>query len=169
MCHRNHYLLPSGLPLHLRDPITMTTWKICGRLVQKYMWVEPKHGSEALDRSLRSLKQCSGRPTSFTLSSSRGSSRSSESGIISNRDYWEEDAPKVVPSGCLAVYVGTEMRRFVIQASFLYTRVFRELLRRSEEEYGFETKGGLRIDCEAAIFEKLLSQLETSGSPDESF
>lgn len=66
-----------------------------------------------------------------------------------------------VPEGCLAVYVGPEMRRFVIQASFLYIEVVRELLRRSEEEYGFDIAGGLRIPCEAGVFEELLWELET--------
>lgn len=107
-----------------------------GKLVRKYMKVEPV-------------------PKSF---SSRSSSSGSDDG-----DYWgdDDDAPVGVPEGCLAVYVGPEMRRFVIQASFLYKQVFRELLRRSEEEYGFEFEGGLRIPCEIGVFEKLLWQLKT--------
>lgn len=132
---------------------TMIYGKKIGKLVQKYMKVEPvpnrRWPSEKLSISSRS--------------SSRGSGRSSGS----DNDYWDvDDAPVGVPEGCLAVYVGPEMRRFVIQASFLYKQVFRELLRRSEEEYGFEIEGGLRIPCEAGVFEKLLWQLENG---DENF
>ena len=123
-----------------------------GRLVKKYMRVEPT-----------SKRRWSGR---MSVPSSLGSSRFGGSEC----DYWDEDvAPAGVPEGCLAVYVGPEMRRFVIQASFLYNHAFRELLRKSEEEYGFETEGGLRIPCEPEVFEKLLWQLETGGSTDKSF
>ena len=137
-----------------RVQATMFSGKKIGKLVQKYMRVEPVPG-DALGKT-RSMKGCSGRTYS---SVSRSSSR--ESGLgNSDYEYWYEDAPADVPEGCLAVYVGPEMRRFVIQTGFLYKREFRELLRKSEEEYGFETAGGLRIACEAALFEKLLWQLE---------
>ncbi|XP_024390203.1 protein SMALL AUXIN UP-REGULATED RNA 51 [Physcomitrium patens] len=149
----------------------MMSGKKIGKLVQKYMRVESFRDSDNLDRSSpRSLKRWSGRASSFSSSTSnRGSGRSLERGNGPQSDCWDEDAPEDVPSGSLAVYVGPKRRRFVIQTSFLYTRVFRELLRRSEEEYGFETEGGLRIACEAGNFEKLLWQLETSGNSDESF
>jgi hypothetical protein len=134
---------------------TMKYGKKLGSLVKKHMRVEPIP-----------KRRWSGRLYVSSRSSSCGSSRSSSSDC----DYWDiDDAPVGVPEGCLAVYVGPEMRRFVIQASFLYNQVFRELLRRSEEEYGFETEGGLRIPCEAEVFEKLLWQLENRGSTDESF
>lgn len=133
----------------------MISGKKIGKLVQKYMRVEPVPG-DALGKT-RSMKGCSGRSSSVA---SRSSSRERGMGN-SDCDYWDEDAPADVPEGCLAVYVGPEMRRFVIQTGFLYKRAFRELLRKSEEEYGFETAGGLRIACEAALFEKLLWQLET--------
>jgi SAUR family protein len=121
--------------------------KKIGKLVKKYMKVEPVPN-----------RRWSGK---LSVSSSRGSGRSSGS----DTDYWDDadDAPVGVPEGCLAVYVGPEMRRFVIQASFLYKQVFRELLRRSEEEYGFDTEGGLRIPCEPGVFEKLLWQLENEN------
>jgi len=125
----------------------MVSRKKVGKLVQKYyVRVEPEPG-EALAK-MQSTKCWSGRS-----------------------DYWDEDddAPADVPEGCLAVYVGPEKRRFVIQTGFLYKRVFRELLRKSEEEYGFETGGGLRIACEAGLFEKLLWQLESGGNVNYSF
>lgn len=129
---------------------TMTYAKMIGKLVKKYMKVEPFPN-----------RRGSGRLSVSSRSSSRGSSRCSGS----DNDYWDDDdAPVGVPEGCLAVYVGPDMRRFVIQASFLYNQVFRELLRRSEEEYGFETEGGLRIPCEAGDFEKLLWQMENEGN-----
>jgi len=133
----------------------MTYGRKIGKLVKKYMKVEPVPNSNRGSGSGR-LSSVSSR------SWSRGSSRSDN-----GDDYWDDDedddAPVGVPEGCLAVYVGPDMRRFVIQASFLYNPLFRELLRRSEEEYGFETEGGLRIPCEAGEFEKLLRQMENEA------
>ena len=43
-----------------------------------------------------------------------------------------------VPKGHLAVYVGeTQKKRFVVPLSYLDQPLFQDLLRRSEEEYGF--------------------------------
>ncbi|KAL2623388.1 hypothetical protein R1flu_003593 [Riccia fluitans] len=60
------------------------------------------------------------------------------------------------PRGCIAVYVGTEKKRFIISTHYLNHRLFRDLLKRSEEEYGFGYRGGLLIACEAILFEHLL-------------
>lgn len=68
--------------------------------------------------------------------------------------------PPDVPAGCLAVYVGKERRRFVIPTSYLSNSVFRALLARSEEEFGFCCEGGLRIACTPDVFEHLLWFLE---------
>lgn len=68
--------------------------------------------------------------------------------------------PPDVPAGCLAVYVGKERRRFVIPTSYLSNNVFRSLLAKSEEEFGFCCEGGLRIACAPGVFEHLLWWLE---------
>ncbi len=72
-------------------------------------------------------------------------------------DSW---CPWDVPHGCLAVYVGGEQRRFVIQTEFLHHSLFRTLLAKSEEEFGFDNPGGLRIACEPDVFQRLLCRLE---------
>ncbi|MQL97101.1 hypothetical protein Taro_029783 [Colocasia esculenta] len=51
-----------------------------------------------------------------------------------------------VPKGHLAVYVGENQRRFVIPLSYLKHASFQSLLRRVEEEIGFQhPMGGLTI------------------------
>lgn len=72
--------------------------------------------------------------------------------------------PADVPCGCLAVYVGPERRRFVIPTSYLTNSVFRALLAKSEEEFGFCCDGGLRIACTPDVFDHLLWWLEGSTS-----
>ncbi|KAK9047925.1 hypothetical protein SSX86_016565 [Deinandra increscens subsp. villosa] len=69
-----------------------------------------------------------------------------------------------VPKGCLAVYVGeVQKTRFVVPLSFLEYPPFQELLRQSEEEFGFDhPMGGLTIRCNEEAFVHLISRLPVS-------
>ncbi|XP_073388620.1 protein SMALL AUXIN UP-REGULATED RNA 16 isoform X2 [Physcomitrium patens] len=64
--------------------------------------------------------------------------------------------PSDVPEGFLAVYVGSERQRFVISAACLKHQMFKALLEKSAEEYGFQHKGGLPLACDVPYFENLL-------------
>lgn len=68
-------------------------------------------------------------------------------------------APPDVPEGYLAVYVGRERRRFIIPTDYLSRPVFRTLLDRAEEEFGFDHQGGLTIPCEVNVFKQVLRVL----------
>ncbi|KAJ9549427.1 hypothetical protein OSB04_021970 [Centaurea solstitialis] len=69
-----------------------------------------------------------------------------------------------VPKGYLAVYVGeVQRKRFVVPLSYLEQPVFQDLLRRSEEEFGFNhPMGGLTIPCREEAFVHLTAQLRIS-------
>ncbi|GAB4838078.1 hypothetical protein Ancab_027609 [Ancistrocladus abbreviatus] len=71
------------------------------------------------------------------------------------------EPPHDVPKGYLAVYVGQELRRFIIPTSFLSHHLFKVLLEKAEEEYGFDHSGGLTIPCEIETFKYLLKCIET--------
>ncbi|KAK9070892.1 hypothetical protein SSX86_009460 [Deinandra increscens subsp. villosa] len=65
-----------------------------------------------------------------------------------------EYSPK---KGHFAVYVGEMHKRYVIPLSTLNHPLFRDLLRRAEEEFGFDnSEGGLRIPCSQEYFEGLV-------------
>lgn len=65
-----------------------------------------------------------------------------------------------VPKGHLAVYVGDSQTRFVIPISFLKHPSFQDLLRRAEDEFGFDhPMGGLTIPCHEDTFITVTSQL----------
>lgn len=66
-----------------------------------------------------------------------------------------------VPKGYLAVYVGErKMKRFVVPISYLNQPSFQDLLRKAEEEFGFDhPMGGLTIPCSEEIFIDLASRL----------
>jgi len=58
-----------------------------------------------------------------------------------------------VPKGYLAVYVGEEMKRFVIPTSYLNQTSFQYLLSWAEEEFGYDhPMGGLTIPCTEDVF-----------------
>uniref|UniRef100_A0A5B6YQB6 Putative auxin-induced protein 15A-like n=1 Tax=Davidia involucrata TaxID=16924 RepID=A0A5B6YQB6_DAVIN len=59
-----------------------------------------------------------------------------------------------VPKGHFAVYVGeSQKNRFVVPISYLKHPLFQDLLRRAEEESGFDhPMGGLTIPCSEAAF-----------------
>ncbi|KAL8267369.1 hypothetical protein R6Q59_004744 [Mikania micrantha] len=69
-----------------------------------------------------------------------------------------------VPKGYLAVYVGEiQRKRFVVPLSYLDQPFFQDLLRRSEEEFGFNhPMGGLTIPCCEEAFVRLTTQLHNS-------
>lgn len=70
--------------------------------------------------------------------------------------------PPDVPKGYLAVYVGPELRRFIIPTSYLSHSLFKLLLEKAEEEFGFYHCGGLTIPCEIETFKFLLKCIENN-------
>ncbi|KAK4259500.1 hypothetical protein QN277_005824 [Acacia crassicarpa] len=66
-----------------------------------------------------------------------------------------------VPKGYLAVYVGEEIKRFVIPISYLNWPSFQELLSQAEEEYGYNhPTGALIIPCIEDVFLDVTSSLD---------
>ena len=73
----------------------------------------------------------------------------------------------IIPKGHLAVYVGDqEKRRFVVPLSLLDQPSFQDLLRQSEEEFGYDhPMGGLTIPCREDVFIHVASGLVCSLWP----
>ncbi|KEH19500.1 putative small auxin-up RNA [Medicago truncatula] len=64
-----------------------------------------------------------------------------------------------VPKGYLAVYVGEQMKRFVIPMSYLNRASFQNLLSQAEEEFGYDhPMGGLTVPCTEDIFMEITSR-----------
>ncbi|KAM3376896.1 Auxin-responsive protein SAUR22 [Capsicum chinense] len=69
-----------------------------------------------------------------------------------------------VPKGHLAVYVGEteKKKRYVVPIAYLNHTSFQELLKKSEEEFGFQhPMGGLTIPCNEDAFFHVTSRLNT--------
>jgi len=73
-------------------------------------------------------------------------------------------APPDVPEGHVAVCVGRSSRRYVVRVTHLNHPVFRELLARAEEEYGFDNVGPISIPCDESDFEQILHHIISSSS-----
>ncbi|KAL3623564.1 hypothetical protein CASFOL_032380 [Castilleja foliolosa] len=78
----------------------------------------------------------------------------------SDEDCHSLEMPNDVPRGYLAVYVGPELRRFIIPTSYLSDPLFKVLLEKVEEEFGFDHSGGLTIPCDTETFKYLLQCME---------
>lgn len=129
-------------------------------------------------RQIVKLKEILQKWQSVTLSSPKASSSQSSpnhggiSPVINKRlmngtcDSDEEscyspEPPHDVPKGYLAVYVGPELRRFIIPTSYLSHSLFKVLLEKAEEEFGFDHCGTLTIPCEIETFKYLLKCIES--------
>ncbi|XP_026393737.1 auxin-responsive protein SAUR21-like [Papaver somniferum] len=69
-----------------------------------------------------------------------------------------------VPRGHFAVYVGemNQNKRFVVPISYLKHPLFQDLLRKAEEEFGFDhPMGGLTIPCREDDFINLTYHLNS--------
>ncbi|XP_050233799.1 auxin-responsive protein SAUR21-like [Mercurialis annua] len=81
--------------------------------------------------------------------------------ILRRSNLVANQAAKDVPKGHLAVYVGeSQKKRFIVPISLLNQPSFQELLRKSEEEFGFNhPMGGITIPCKEDDFIDLTSRL----------
>lgn len=77
-----------------------------------------------------------------------------------DESFQSPEPPPDVPKGYCPVYVGPEQRRFVIPTSYLGHPVFRLLLEKAEEEFGFRQEGALAIPCETEAFKYILQCVE---------
>ncbi|XP_010516567.1 PREDICTED: auxin-induced protein 15A-like [Camelina sativa] len=73
--------------------------------------------------------------------------------------YIESDLPLDVPKGHFPVYVGNNRSRYIVPISFLTNLDFQCLLRRAEEEFGFDHDMGLTIPCDELFFQDLTSMI----------
>ncbi|KAJ4708844.1 Auxin-responsive protein-like protein [Melia azedarach] len=133
-------------------------------------------------RQIVKLKEMLQKWQSVTLSSKSSNSRSNHGGISpvinkrltnvtcdSDEDSccYSPEPPHDVPRGYLAVYVGPELRRFIIPTSYLSHSLFKVLLEKAEEEFGFDHSGALTLPCEIETFKYLLKCIERGAHSDQ--
>ncbi|KAH7520562.1 auxin-responsive protein SAUR32 [Ziziphus jujuba] len=80
-----------------------------------------------------------------------------------------EDRKMKVKKGWLAVQVGLEdedggFQRFTIPISYLYHPLFKKLLEKAHEVYGYHTTGPLRLPCSVDDFLHLRWRIEKESN-----
>ncbi|XP_047312352.1 auxin-responsive protein SAUR19-like [Impatiens glandulifera] len=65
------------------------------------------------------------------------------------------------PTGFLAMYVGEERRRFVVPMSYLSHPLFKILLEKAHDEFGFQQRQGLVMPCSVNEFKEVVNAVET--------
>lgn len=76
----------------------------------------------------------------------------------------ESSSDDAVPEGHVRVNVGKDIVcKFEMEANYLNHPLFENLLRLSEEEFGYSYDGALRIVCDIDLFQYLLHLLKTSN------
>ncbi|PWA54397.1 small auxin-up RNA [Artemisia annua] len=70
------------------------------------------------------------------------------------------------PRGCIALYVGEERLRFVVQTSHLSHPLFQMLLEKAAEEFGYEQKDRLVVPCSVDVFQEVISAVKCNDKFD---
>lgn len=81
---------------------------------------------------------------------------------IIRRSFTTESSTSSTPKGFFAVYVGENLKkkRYLVPVYYLSKPSFQALLRKAEEEFGFDhPTGGLSLPCDEAFFFTVTSQI----------
>ncbi|KAE8668435.1 GATA protein [Hibiscus syriacus] len=73
------------------------------------------------------------------------------------REFEQMSPSASTPSGFFAVYVGEDGERFVVPTSFLSHPLFKMLLDKSYNEYGFEQRDKLIAPCSVSTFQQVVN------------
>ncbi|XP_073317323.1 auxin-responsive protein SAUR22-like [Primulina huaijiensis] len=60
-------------------------------------------------------------------------------------------------TGTFAVYVGEDRQRFMVPTSYLNHPLFKMMLEKAYNEFGFDQRNGLVVPCSVATFREVMS------------
>ncbi|OIT39107.1 auxin-induced protein 15a [Nicotiana attenuata] len=73
--------------------------------------------------------------------------------------YEDEEVREKTPKGHFVVYVGEELRRFVLHISYLKNPCFQKLLEEAAQEFGFQSPKGIVLPCDECTFQKIIHMI----------
>ncbi|CAA2970485.1 auxin-induced protein 6B-like [Olea europaea var. sylvestris] len=65
-------------------------------------------------------------------------------------------------TGTFAVYVGEDRQKFVVPTAYLSHPLFKILLEKAYNEFGFQQSNGLVLPCSVTVFQEVISAVECS-------
>ncbi|KAK4739746.1 hypothetical protein R3W88_003443 [Solanum pinnatisectum] len=68
----------------------------------------------------------------------------------------DEQVKEKTPKGHFVVYVGGELKRFVLHISYLKNPCFQKLLEEAAQEFGFQSPKGIVLPCDECTFHKVI-------------
>lgn len=74
-----------------------------------------------------------------------------------HRDH--EQVKGKTPKGHFVVYVGEELKRFVLHMSYLKNPCFQKLLEEAAQEFGFQSHRGIVLPCDECTFHKVVHSI----------
>ncbi|KAH0721103.1 hypothetical protein KY284_006133 [Solanum tuberosum] len=78
-----------------------------------------------------------------------------------NNEEWSLANPNSsIPIGNLAIYVGEERERFIVPTSYLSHPLFKILLEKTYNEFGFDQTNGLVVPCSVNAFQEVVNAVE---------
>jgi len=82
-------------------------------------------------------------------------------GLLKN--YEEKCGSNSPPTGFFALYVGEERQRYVVPTRYLSHPLFKMLLEKAYNEFGFSQRNGLVVPCSVPTFEEVVNAIECNN------
>ncbi|XP_047336068.1 auxin-responsive protein SAUR36-like [Impatiens glandulifera] len=129
---------------------------------KRYIRPPPMNRARSISRIFNSLKKkamsfCSCKPSN------------SRRGYVPLNNAADDDKLSVPPKGYMAVYVGQRdgggdgFHEFTIPVIYLNHPLFGELLRESQDEFGFNHPGKITIPCKVSDFENVQTRIAAAA------
>ncbi|KAF7804280.1 Auxin-induced protein 15A [Senna tora] len=96
-----------------------------------------------------------------------GADRVHHESLLKVKGHQEEEEEEIesspsnkTPTGFFAIYVGEERQRHVVPTSYLSHPLFKMLLEKAYDEFGFEQRNGLVVPCTVPTFREVVNAIE---------
>ncbi|KAF8041884.1 hypothetical protein BT93_A0474 [Corymbia citriodora subsp. variegata] len=118
--------------------------------------------SHIMGKKIVSLKKLAKMAKEKALAADRD--QPSQEECLLRERYGEECLPSspssMTPTGFFPVYVGEERQRFLVPMGFLSHPLFKMLLEKARNEFGFEHRNGLTVPCSVPAFREVLNAVK---------
>ncbi|KAG9159087.1 hypothetical protein Leryth_017560 [Lithospermum erythrorhizon] len=114
-----------------------------------------------LGKRIDSMKKLAKKVKVTTNNNSVHNEPSQNECLLRERAHKEGSSPRSkTPTGSFALYVGEERERFVVPTSYLSHPLFKILLEKAYNEFGFDHKSGLVVPCSVSTFQEVVNAVE---------